>query len=80
MPDSAQIRSLLDEHYPGWVAEDLAANEVARRGFSSGHAWLAGAGAQKFPGSSLRYRTSVSGKPRLSSCSTASSSAQPLLA
>ena len=28
MPDSAQIRFLLDENYPGWLAEDLAADGV----------------------------------------------------
>lgn len=28
MPDRAQIRFLLDEHYPGWVAEELAADGV----------------------------------------------------
>ena len=28
MPERAQIRFLLDEHYPGWLAEDLAADGV----------------------------------------------------
>jgi hypothetical protein len=26
MPERAQIRFLLDEHYPGWIAEGLAAD------------------------------------------------------
>ena len=28
MPERAQIRFLLDEHYPGWLAEDLAADGI----------------------------------------------------
>jgi Domain of unknown function (DUF5615) len=28
MPERAQIQFLLDEHYPGWLAEDLAADGV----------------------------------------------------
>jgi PP-loop superfamily ATP-utilizing enzyme len=28
MPKRAQIRFLLDEHYPGWLAEDLVADGV----------------------------------------------------
>jgi hypothetical protein len=28
MPERVQIRFLLDEHYPGWLAEDLAADGV----------------------------------------------------
>jgi hypothetical protein len=28
MPERAQIQFLLDEHYPGWLAEDLAADRV----------------------------------------------------
>jgi predicted nuclease of predicted toxin-antitoxin system len=28
MPERAQIRFLLDEHYPGWLAEGLAADGV----------------------------------------------------
>jgi Domain of unknown function (DUF5615) len=28
MPERAQIRFMLDEHYPGWLAEDLAAEGV----------------------------------------------------
>jgi hypothetical protein len=28
MPERAQIRFLLDEHYPGWLAEDLADDGV----------------------------------------------------
>lgn len=28
MSDRAEIRFLLDEHYPGWVAEDLAGDGV----------------------------------------------------
>ena len=28
MPERAEIRFLLDEHYPGWLAEDLAADGV----------------------------------------------------
>jgi hypothetical protein len=28
MPNRAQIRFLLDEHYPGWLAEDLVADGV----------------------------------------------------
>jgi Domain of unknown function (DUF5615) len=28
MPKRAQIRFLLDEHYPGWLAEDLAADGI----------------------------------------------------
>lgn len=28
MPKRAQIRFLLDEHYPGWLAEGLAADGV----------------------------------------------------
>jgi hypothetical protein len=28
MPDAGQLRFLLDEHYPGWLAEDLAADGV----------------------------------------------------
>jgi len=28
MPERAQIRVLLDEHYPGWLAEDLAADGI----------------------------------------------------
>jgi hypothetical protein len=28
MPERAQIQFLLDEHYPGWLAEDLAADGI----------------------------------------------------
>jgi predicted nuclease of predicted toxin-antitoxin system len=28
MPERVQIRCLLDEHYPGWLAEDLAADGI----------------------------------------------------
>jgi len=28
MPERAQIRFLLDEHYPGWLAEDLVADGI----------------------------------------------------
>jgi predicted nuclease of predicted toxin-antitoxin system len=28
MPERAQIRFLLDEHHPGWLAEDLAADGI----------------------------------------------------
>jgi Domain of unknown function (DUF5615) len=28
MPERAQVQFLLDEHYPGWLAEDLAADGV----------------------------------------------------
>jgi hypothetical protein len=28
MPEPGQLRFLLDEHYPGWLAEDLAADGV----------------------------------------------------
>jgi predicted nuclease of predicted toxin-antitoxin system len=28
MPERGQLRFLLDEHYPGWLAEDLAADGI----------------------------------------------------
>ncbi len=28
MPEPSQVRFLLDEHYPGWLAEDLAADGI----------------------------------------------------
>ena len=47
MPNRAQIRFLLDEHYPGWLAEDLAAEGVEAAALTAHRPGLRGVDDQR---------------------------------
>jgi predicted nuclease of predicted toxin-antitoxin system len=47
MPKRARIRFLLDEHYPGWLAEDLAADGVEAVALTAHRPGLRGADDQR---------------------------------
>jgi hypothetical protein len=47
MPEHAQIQFLLDEHYPGWLAEDLAADGIDAVALTAHRANLRGANDQR---------------------------------
>ena len=47
MPERAQIRFLLDEHYPGWLAEGLAADGVEAVALTAHRPGLRGADDQR---------------------------------
>lgn len=47
MPEPAAIQFLLDEHYPGWLAEDLAADGVDAVALTAHRPGLRGASDQR---------------------------------